>query len=147
MYCTQEEVFQFTGIDVEDIDIMQATADIAMIVGTPLDLDEGEFRDRDVEVLMMATIMQTVWLKQNAPGQYSNSDVTSFSQDGESANLNPTAVVLAPRARMWINNLSWMKSRKTNMIGSSPETYDQFNYLPLYGAYTSGGTTPLTNRG
>lgn len=145
MYCTQEEVLQFTGIDCTDVDIMQASADIAMIVGTPLVLNEEDrISDRDEEVLMMATIMQVAWIKDNAPGQYSNSDVTSYSQDGESSNLNPTAVVLSPRSRMWINNLSWMKSRKANLPGSYPllSTFDTF----YAGVGWTADVTYLTDR-
>lgn len=125
MYCTQDDVLQYTGVDCSDFDIRRASADVAMIAGLPLvDFDEELYWEEDVEILKLATIFQTVWLMENSVGANGNTDVSSYSQDGESSNLNPTGLVLAPRARMWINNLSWMKSRR---LGGSSSKVDYLN--------------------
>lgn len=112
-----------TGVSVDDWVIERAEFDVAMIAGISLvNFDEDMLSDYDNELLASAASVQAAWLYLNTAGTYSNHDINSLSQDGASNGINPTAMVLAPRARMFIEQLSWVRPRQV-ALGSKGRRY------------------------
>ncbi len=111
-----ETVFLMTGVTVDDFTIERAEFDIGMIAGISLvNYDEDMLSDYDNELLTSAASVQAAWLHQNTAGTYSNHDINSISQDGASNGINHTAMVLAPRARFFIDQLSWVRPRQVSL--------------------------------
>lgn len=112
MWATADEVTATTGVTVTAATLAAANDDICMHSGV---LDDANVYTRDEEWLAKAVCWQAAWLH-GQPGHAERSSVTSVSQDGLSATyLDATAVVLAPRARRCLKNLSWMGPRSLRM--------------------------------
>lgn len=84
-----------------------AVRSLEPIIGVIEAVDRPDISDRDRYWLKLATCYQAAFVLDN-PDLFSRADVTSASQDGESANFrNVDAHLLAPLARKCIRRLSW----------------------------------------
>lgn len=113
-WATADDVLSVTGVDLSGTPgvVAAASSDVSMHTGV---LDTAAVYTRDEEWLRQATCWQAVWLAGN-PGNVERASVTSVSQDGMSASyVDDTAVILAPRARRCLKNLSWMGSRSVRV--------------------------------
>jgi hypothetical protein len=109
------DVTTLTGRTATEADVAMAEATLATLHG----LIPGVVRtitNRDRYWLKLATAYQAAWAVAN-PDLFERLDVTSASQDGQSANFKPDALVVAPLARRALKRLSW---RGTRTIGPTP---------------------------
>ena len=101
------DVLEITGKTVTEPDRLVAVHSLETIIGVIEAVDRPDISDRDRYWLKLATCYQTAFVLDN-PDLFSRADVTSASQDGESANFrNVDAHLLAPLARKSIRRLSW----------------------------------------
>lgn len=120
-WCTVADVKAVTGVTVDADTRTRA----AILLGTLIGLIEGvkrdDISDRDKHYLKLTTAFQAAWM-QDHPDLYSREDVTSASQDGESATYrNADAHLLAPLARKSIRRLSWRGLRSIlPTVGNEP---------------------------
>ena len=124
-WATAEDVLNVTGVDVTltPSTLAAAESDISMHTGV---LTTAIVFDRDAEWLRQAVAWQAAWLA-GQPGNEQRSSVTSVSQDGLSVTYqDPTAVVLAPRARRCIKNLSWMGTRSVRVGPQGPRPINNY---------------------
>jgi len=136
-----EDVTLYTGITVTDEIIVRAEADIAMFCMINLDTYDADLiSDNDAWFLKMAATQQSAWLL-NQVATYEVDDVTSMNQDGANNAIQPTALMLAPRARTWLNNLSWVRPRKTR-VGASSSSGPRYSLTTTYG----NGWYPIARR-
>ena len=106
-WATKADVNTVTGLTVEDAEVTRAIATLETITGLIDGVDRPGLTDRDKHWLKLMTCYQTAFMHDN-PDLFSRADVTSASQDGESANFrNVDAHLLAPLARKTIRRLSW----------------------------------------
>jgi hypothetical protein len=90
-------------------------------------LTDAVLHDRDLEWLKRAVCHQAIWLA-GQPGNAERTSATSVSQDGMSATLqDATAVVLAPRARRAVKNLSWMGTRSVRIEPPVESTFEPWD--------------------
>jgi hypothetical protein len=103
-----------------------AEDDIASHTGITTD---ATLHDRDAAWLLKAVIHQAIWLA-GQPGNQGRTSVTAVSQDGMSVTLqDATAVILAPRARRAIKNLSWMGTRSVRIEPKIENTFNNYDTL------------------
>lgn len=113
---TTQEVKTLTGRTVTDDEIARAESHLELFHG--LIVARPDITDRDAEWLKRAVAYQAAWM-QGHPDLYEREDVTSASQDGESASFrNVEAHLLAPLARKALRRLSW-KGRAIVLPGST----------------------------
>jgi hypothetical protein len=106
-WATPDNVLTVTGREVDEALILRAQAVIESLTGLIADIPRPDISDRDLYWLRQATAYQAGWMVDN-PDVFSRADVTSASQDGESAGFrNTDAHVLSPLARKAIRRLSW----------------------------------------
>lgn len=106
-WCTIENVAEITGITVTETQRNIAVRTLETMIGLIEDVDRPDINDRDLYFLKLATAYQAAFVSRS-PDFFERADVTSASQDGESANFrNVDAHVLAPMARKSIRRLSW----------------------------------------
>jgi len=124
-FATREQIEYWTGTYViEDSTIRKAEFDVAIAAGvSPVDFEPEDFDNVDLDYLMLATAAQAV-RHQNGEGNVFSHDITNISQDGLSLNLTDTGVLLDPRAKWAISQLSWMKARV--IPGSNYSGYGDF---------------------
>jgi hypothetical protein len=92
-------------------------------------LPTAEVHDRDATWLQKAVCHQAIWLA-GQPGNQERTSVTSVSQDGMSVTLqDATAVILAPRARRAVKNLSWMGTRSVRIEPKVENTFNNWDTL------------------
>jgi hypothetical protein len=116
-----------TGVDVTlTPHLAQANGDIEMHTGV---LDTAVVHTRDAEWLRRATAWQAAWLA-GQPGHAERSTVTSVNQDGLSVTYaDQASIVLAPRARRAIRNLSWMGSRSILPGNRAASAINRYNVV------------------
>lgn len=101
------DVLEVTGKTVTAAERGIAVRSLEPIIGVIEAVDRPDISDRDRYWLKLATCYQAAFVLDN-PDLFSRADVTSASQDGESANFrNVDAHLLAPLARKCIRRLSW----------------------------------------
>ena len=124
-FATVDQVLYWTGIFITDeVTLRKAEMDIAIVTGlSPVDFDPDDFDNVDLDFLMLATAAQAVRYN-NGDGNTFSQDITNISQDGLSLNLTETGVILDPRAKWAIQQLSWMKARV--IPGRSSAGYGDF---------------------
>ena len=106
-WATIADVTEITGKTVTEPDRLVAVHSLETIIGVIEAVDRPDISDRDRYWLKLATCYQAAFVLDN-PDLFSRADVTSASQDGESANFrNVDAHLLAPLARKCIRRLSW----------------------------------------
>lgn len=107
-WATAANVLTLTGITVTDAEVLQAQAIIELFANTTTESsDAGLISSRNLRLLQRATAFQAAWMTEH-PDVYTNVDVTSFSQDGQSASqAHANAALLAPLAKRHLDRLSW----------------------------------------
>ena len=106
-WATIADVDEVTGKTVTAKERGIAVRSLEPLIGVIEAVDRPDISDRDRYWLKLATCYQAAFVLDN-PDLFSRADVTSASQDGESANFrNVDAHLLAPLARKCIRRLSW----------------------------------------
>lgn len=106
-WATKADVNTVTGLTVEDADVTRAIATLETITGLIDGVDRPGLTDRDKHWLKLMTCYQTAFMHDN-PDLFSRADVTSASQDGESASFrNVDSHLFGPLARKAYRRLSW----------------------------------------
>ena len=118
-WATVDDVTEITGVDVALTPAVLAMAneDVNMHVGIT---DDATVYSRDEYWLVRAVAWQAVWLL-GQPGNEQRVSVNTVSQEGLQATFkDDVAIVLAPRARRCLKNLSWMGPRSTRLGPARP---------------------------
>lgn len=120
VWATVTDVAAKTGKTVTELDRTIAVGVLESVTGLIEEVDRPDISDRDRYWLKLATCYQAAFVYDN-PDLFSRADVTSASQDGESASFrNPDAHLLAPLARKAIRRLSWRGLRAVQPGGGTP---------------------------
>lgn len=106
-WATADDVASVTGLTVDVAAISRAVATLETVTGLIEAVDRPDVSDRDRHYLKLMTCYQVAFMADN-PDLFSRADVTSASQDGESANYrNVDSHLFAPLARKSYRRLSW----------------------------------------
>lgn len=107
-WATAANVLDLTAITVTDAEVLRAQAIIELFANTTTESsDAGLISSRNLRLLQRAVAFQAAWMTEH-PDVYTNVDVTSFSQDGQSASqAHANAALLAPLAKRHLDRLSW----------------------------------------
>lgn len=106
-WATIADVAEVTGKTVTATERGIAVRSLETMIGLIEEVEREDIPDRDRYWLKLATCYQAAFVLDN-PDLFSRADVTSASQDGESANFrNVDSHVLSPLARKAIRRLSW----------------------------------------
>lgn len=130
-WATVEDVKSKTGETVTEDQRTIAVGILETVTGLIEEVERLDINDRDRYFLKLATCYQAAFVKDN-PDLFSRADVTSASQDGESASFrNVDAHLLSPLARKAIRRLSWRgltrpadRQRMRAPINVNSEEYD-----------------------
>lgn len=124
-WATTDDVELYTGLEAEESDVVRAEADITLFIGmTPEGFRDDWASDNDIYYLKLATCWQATRYINDEDDTFSF-DVTATSQDGWSANLTNSGIVLHPKAKWAIRQLSWTKAK---VVGGNRYGYgDYFN--------------------
>jgi hypothetical protein len=118
-WATVANVSDIVGLSVTEIEIRRAVATLETVTGLIEAVDRPDITDRDRHYLMLMTCYQVAFMKDN-PDLFSRADVTSASQDGESASFrNVDSHLFAPLARKAYRRLSWRSRRILSPTGGS----------------------------
>lgn len=116
-WATTQDVANVTGQDVDDGAVKMAVATLETITGLIESVERSDISDRDRHYLKLMTCFQAAFMKDN-PDIFSREDVTSASQDGESATYrNVDSHLFAPLARKAYRRLSWRSLRLLSPAG------------------------------
>lgn len=114
VWATAADAKAITGVDVTATERNIAAASLETMIGLIEEVDRPDISDRDKRFLKLACAYQAAFVHDN-PDLFSRADVSSASQDGESAAFrNPDAHILAPLARKAIRRLSWRGLTRPN---------------------------------
>lgn len=106
-WATVADVASVTGETVTELQRTIAAGVIELLCGLIESVERADISDRDRYFLRQATCYQAAFVKDN-PDLFMRADVTSASQDGESAAFrNADAHLLSPLARKALRRLSW----------------------------------------
>lgn len=116
-WATISDVDAVTGLTVDAVAISRATSTLETITGLIESVDRPDITDRDRHWLNLMTCYQTAFMADN-PDLFTRNDVTSASQDGESASYrNVDSHLFAPLARKAYRRLSWRSLRLISPLG------------------------------
>lgn len=116
-WATIADVDAVVGLTVDAGAISRATSTLETITGLIEAIDRPDITDRDRHFLKLMTCYQVGFMADN-PDIFSRADVTSASQDGESANYrNVDSHLFAPLARKAYRRLSWRSLRILSPVG------------------------------
>jgi hypothetical protein len=116
-WATIPDVTSVVGLTVDDAAIARATSTLETITGLIEAVDRPDITDRDRHWLKLMTCYQVAFMADN-PDLFSREDVTSASQDGESAAYrNVDSHLFAPLARKAYRRLSWRSLRILSPVG------------------------------
>lgn len=119
VWATPSDVDSVTGFTVATVDIARATSTLETITGLIEAVPRTEITDRDKHWLKLMTCYQVAFMRDN-PDLFSREDITSGSQDGESANYrNVDSHLFAPLARKSYRRLSWRSRRVLSVDGGT----------------------------
>lgn len=133
-WATVTDVASKTGATVTELERTIAAGVLETITGLIEEVDRPDISDRDRYWLKVATCYQAAFVLDN-PDLFSRADVTSASQDGDSASFrNVDAHLLAPLARKAVRRLSWRGLRpvlpgggtapRSSMLDAASEAFD-----------------------
>ncbi len=123
-WATTNDVRVITGVIVTDDERARAASILETVTGLIEAVSRPDISDRDRHFLKLATCYQAAWM-QNHPDLFDREDVTSASQDGESAAYrNPDSHLLAPLARKSIRRLSWRGLRAIGGMSTASARID-----------------------
>lgn len=118
-WATPTDVDGVVGLTVDLAAISRATSTLETITGLIEAIDRPDITDRDRYWLKLMTCYQVAFMAEN-PDLFSRADVTSASQDGESANYrNVDSHLFAPLARKAYRRLSWRSIRLLSPLGGT----------------------------
>lgn len=116
-WATPTDVDGVVGLTVDLAAISRATSTLETITGLIESIDRPDITDRDRHFLKLMTCYQVAFMADN-PDLFSRNDVTSASQDGESASFrNVDSHLFAPLARKAYRRLSWRSLRLLSPAG------------------------------
>lgn len=111
------DVDSVVGLTVTTTEISRAVATLETITGLIEAVDRPDITDRDRHFLKLMTCYQVAFMDEN-PDLFARADVTSASQDGESASFrNVDSHLFAPLARKAYRRLSWRSLRILSPTG------------------------------
>jgi len=123
-WATIQQVTNLTGKTVNATQLAQASATIELHTGAIEAVERVYLSVRDAYWLRLAVCYQAAW-QTPTPDFFERMDVTSASQDGQSASYTADSLTLAPLARRAIRRLSWKGTRTLMPAGSMrPEAYN-----------------------
>jgi len=118
-WATPTDVDAVVGLTVDLAAISRATSTLETITGLIEAVDRPDITDRDRHFLKLMTCYQVGFMADN-PDLFSRADVTSASQDGESASYrNVDSHLFAPLARKAYRRLSWRSLRLLSPAGGA----------------------------
>ncbi len=118
-WATVQDVDAVVGLTVDAGAISRATSTLETITGLIEAVDRPDITDRDRHFLKLMTCYQVAFMAEN-PDLFSRADVTSASQDGESANYrNVDSHLFGPLARKAYRRLSWRSLRILSPLGGA----------------------------
>lgn len=118
-WATIPDVDAVVGLTVDAPTILRATSTLETITGLIEAVPRPDITDRDRHWLKLMTCYQVRFMAEN-PDLFSRADVTSASQDGESANYrNVDSHLFAPLARKAYRRLSWTTRAIASPLGGS----------------------------
>lgn len=123
-WCTTADVLTYAKATVDAATVLQAGADIDVECARPYNvfvtgLPAGyvcQISAIDLYWLKLACAYQAAWIP-TQPDLYSRSDVTAVGRGKANVQFTPTAMTLAPKARVTLFRVSWMKSRSVHVPG------------------------------
>lgn len=123
-WATVQDVLNYTGVTVDDVDISMAQGIIDLFSETTSEsaLNEdgsstGIISRKNLRYLKMATAYQAAWMQEH-PDVFSNIDTSTYSEDGISATqANTSAHILAPLARRALHRVTWLRPNRSVKIG------------------------------
>lgn len=119
-WATPSDVDAVVGLTVDLGAISRATSTLETITGLIEAIDRPDITDRDRHFLKLMTCYQVAFMAEN-PDLFARADVTSASQDGESASFrNVDSHLFGPLARKAYRRLSWRSKRLMMPDGSTP---------------------------
>lgn len=119
-WATVAQIKTVTGLDVTEADRAVAVSTLETLTGLIEAIDRPDISDRDRHWLKLMCAYQAAFIADN-PDLFSRVDVTSASQDGESASFrNVDSHLLAPLARKAMRRLSWRALRALVPGGGVP---------------------------
>ena len=119
-WASVSDVTSKTGVTPTETQRTIAVGVLETVTGLIEEVERPSISDRDRYFLKLATCYQTAFVVDN-PDLFARADVTSASQDGESASFrNADAPLLAPLARKAIRRLSWRGLRSVLPGGGTP---------------------------
>lgn len=114
-WATPDDVRSLAGRDVDSTLVDQAQGVIELTVGGRLaTLTSDTVSTGTLDWLRRAVAYQAAWMASH-PDYYDRMDVSSFSQDGLSANLKADALTLAPLARRCLRHLAGQGTRTADV--------------------------------
>lgn len=139
-WCTTADVLTYAKATVDAATVLQAGADIDVECARPYDIFVAnlpvgyvcQISAMDLHWLKLACAYQAAWIP-TQPDLYSRSDVVAVGRGKANVLFTPTAMTLAPKARVSLNRVSWLKSRSLHVPG--PEDLDR----PWLGLGIGGG--------
>lgn len=118
-WASVSDVNVVTGVTVTEAQLAQAQSVIELMTGRTADAS-SLMKARDLHWLKMAVAYEAAWLP-DKPDLLTQTDVTSYNQDGATANLKADAQILAPLARRAMKRLSWRGNRSVH----TPSSFDR----------------------
>lgn len=116
-WATPTDVDAVVGLTVDLAAISRATSTLETITGLIEAVDRPDITDRDRHFLKLMTCYQVAFMADH-PDLFSREDITSGSQDGESASFrNVDSHLFAPLARKAYRRLSWRSLRMLSPAG------------------------------
>lgn len=117
VWAAPTDVDAVVGLTVDVGAISRATSTLETITGLIESIDRPDITDRDRHFLKLMTCYQVAFMAEN-PDLFSRADVTSASQDGESASYrNVDSHLFSPLARKAYRRLSWRSLRVLSPLG------------------------------
>lgn len=116
-WATPIDIDAVVGLVADPIEISRTTATLETITGLIESVDRPDITDRDRHFLKLMTCYQLAFMRDN-PDLFSRNDVTSASQDGESASYRTVdSHLFSPLARKAYRRLSWRSVRLLSPAG------------------------------
>jgi hypothetical protein len=128
-WATAQDVFNITGVTVEDAAVQRAQYIIEMFADVSSEGASPQMvSTKNLRYLRFATAYQTAWMREH-PDVFSNVDVTNVSEDGLSfTNAHANSGVLAPLAKRSIDRLTWRRPNRSIRIGKKLDPAFMYQY-------------------
>jgi hypothetical protein len=118
-WASPADVLNVVNLTVTEAEIGRAIATLETVTGLIEAVDRPDISDRDRHYLKLMTCYQVAFMDES-PDLFSRADVTSASQDGESASFrNVDSHLFGPLARKAYRRLSWRSRRILSVTGGT----------------------------